>query len=102
MFSSQFNEWRKLAIADVSHTIAAWGKGATGFQMGHIRRQTRNLVKLSLLCCRVRYRPQQATGVRITRGTKQISGARSFKNLTGVHYYDVISHAGYDAEIVSN
>src|SRR5262245_25984481 len=102
MFSSQFNERRGLAIADVSYTITAWCKGATRFQMGHIRRQTRNLVKLSLLCCWVRHRAQQASGVRITRSSKQIPGASPFKNLTGVHYYDVIRHTGYDAEIVSN
>ena len=68
--------------------------------MRHIRRKSRNLIKPTLLRCRVRHRAQQAFRVRVAGSAEELARRRLLENLSRVHHYDVIGHPGDDAQIV--
>ena len=98
----QFDERRKLAPADLLNAIATWRKRTAGWQMGHVRWKSGNLIKLALFCGRIRHGSQQAFRIRITRKRKQLFRLCLLKNLACVHDDHVIGHSRHDAKVVSD
>src|SRR2546427_12962574 len=72
----QLDERGELSAADILSSFTSRCERTARGQVGKIRRQAGNLIELSLLCGRIRHRPQQPVRVWIARPFKQLTGWR--------------------------
>src|SRR5687767_2292770 len=102
VIACELYERRKLARTNFFRAFTARRERTPGRQMRQVRRLTRDLIELSLFRSRIRNGTQQTARVGIAGAIKQLAGWRLLENFSGVHHYNVIGHAGDDAQVVSD